>query len=279
MANKILVAGDGNWNTAASWAPVAAVPGAADNVWLGPDSPALTTGPTTTNQDVKLGNFTTHPLYKYPVCSSGSPCIISAAKILIQHPGDFFFQCHDGGAGNKTDRIIVNVPSKNMSQSLQFGKAATGPGDIDYFDLFRGNAMLTDATGLDEVHVGFTDSPSGDAELTINSGVATIPLVRALAGRVHCSTTVTALHCNGAVFRQLLATITNLYGNAGLIEFNTPGTIARARIDGTLVLDLTKDVNVKTITELNTSGNSVVNKFEDDTMHIITAWNDFRRAA
>lgn len=278
MANKLLVAGDGNWNTAASWSPVAAVPGAGDNVWLGPDSPALTTGPSGANQDVKLGNFTTHPAYKYPVCSSGSPCIISAAKILIQHPNSFFFQCHDGGAGNKTNKIIVNGPSKNLGQSIELGKAATGPGDIEYVEMLRGNCTLTDATGLLEVHVGHTENPSGDAELTINSGVAIIPLMVAQAGRVHCYTTVSALHVNGAYYRQLLATITKLYGGAGTVEFNTPGTIAAARIGGSLILDLTQDVNVKTITELETWGNSVVKKFEDDVMHAITTWNDYRKA-
>ena len=279
MANKLFVAGDGNWNTAASWSPVAAVPGAGDNVWLGPDSPAMTVGPTTTNQDVKLGNFTTHPLYKHAVCSSGSPCIISAAKILIQHPGNFFFQCHDGGAGNKTNKIIINCPSKNTAQLIELGKAATGPGDIEYVYHLRGNATLTDATGLLEVHVGHTENPSGDAELTINTGVATIPLLRAEAGRIHCSTTVTALHVDGAYYRQLLATITKLYGGSGVVEFNTPGTIAAARIGGTLTLDLTQDVNVKTITALETWGSCVVKKFEDDVMHVFTAWDDYRKAA
>src|SRR3972149_9839613 len=185
MANKLLIAGDGNWNTAASWSPVAGVPGAGDNVWLGPDSPALLTGPTTTNQDVKLGNFTTHPLYKYAVCSSGSPCIISAAKILLQHAGSFFFQCHDGGVANKTDRIIVRCPSKSLGQIIELGKAATGPGEIDYIEVVRGNVTITHATGLNEVHTSYVDNPSGDVELTINSGVATIPLIRAMAGRLH----------------------------------------------------------------------------------------------
>ena len=279
MANKLFVAGDGNYNTAASWSPVAAVPGAGDNVWLGPDSPAMTVGPTTTNQDVKLGNFTTHPLYKYNVCSSGSPCIISASKILIQHAGSFFFQCHDGGAGNKTDRIVVACPAKNLGQAIELGKAATGPGDIDYIEVLRGNVTLTDATGLDEVHADYMENPSGDVELTINSGVATIPILRAMAGRIHCSTTVTALYADGAYYRQLLNTITNLYGGAGTVEFNTAGTIARARIGGRLNLDLTQTMDVKTITELNTYAESVLKKFEDDTLHIITAWNDYRKAA
>lgn len=278
MANKLLVAGDGNWNTAASWSPVAAVPGAADNVWFGPDSPALSIGPTGANQNVKLGNFTTHPLYKYAVASSGTPVEISAAKILIQHAGDFFFACDNGGAANKTDRIIVRCPAMNLGQKIELGSAAAS-GEIDFVEVLRGNVTLTNAAGINEVHTSYMDNPSGDVELTINSGVATIPLLRAMSGRIHCYTTVTALHCDGAYYRQLLATITNLYGGGGTVEFNTPGTIAIARIGGSLHLDLTKDVNVKVITELNTYAGSVVSKFEDDVMHLITAWNDYRRAA
>jgi hypothetical protein len=238
----------------------------------------LTVGPTGANQNVKLGNWTTHPLYKYAVASSGTPVEISASKILIQHPGDFFFACDNGGAANKTDRIIIACPSKNLGQKIELGAAAAA-GEIDYVEVLRGNVTLTNATGINEVHVDHVENESGDAELTINSGVGTIPLLRAMAGRVHCSTTVTALHVDGAYYRQLLATITNLYGGAGTVEFNTPGTIALARIGGSLVLDLTKDVNVKTITELNTYGRSSVRKFEDDVMHAIAAWNDYRRAA
>ena len=276
--NRVFVAGDGNWNTAASWSP-AAVPLVTDNVWFGPDSPAMTTGPTTTNQDVLLGSVITHPLYKYAICASGSPMIISAAKILIQHPGDFFFQAHAGGASNHTTRIIVRCPSKNLGQKIELGQSATDPGEIDYVKVFRGNVTLTDALGLNEVHTDYIDNQSGDAELTINSGVATIPLLKAMGGRVHCSTTVTALHCDGAVFRQLLATITNLYGGAGTVEFNTPGTIALAQIGGSLHLDLTQDVNAKIVTLLETSGNSRISKFADSALHLITAWNDYRRAA
>src|SRR3972149_4708613 len=94
-------------------------------------------------------------------------------------------QHHDGGVANKTDRIIVRCPSKSLGQIIELGKAATGPGEIDYIEVVRGNVTITHATGLNEVHTSYVDNPSGDVELTINSGVATIPLIRAMAGRLH----------------------------------------------------------------------------------------------
>ena len=276
MATKTLTGAD--WNTAGSFDP-SGVPAGGDEVLLGPDSPALTTGPTGTNQDVKLDLLATHPDYKYNCCSSGSPLIISATKMLIQHPGDFFFQDHGGGASNKTNKIIVRCRTVNGNQQIQLGKSATDGGDIDKVEVYKGKVRITDASGLDEIIVDHLSNPAGDAILTIDSGAGTIPLVRALAGEVFCSAIITALHADDVLWHQLLNTITSLYaGGDGTTEFNTNATLTLAQIGGRHTFDWTKDFKVKTCADVRLSGKSKFLFFDDANLHIKTV-QDWREAA
>lgn len=276
MATKTLTGSD--WNTAGNFDP-SGVPAAGDEVLLGPDSPALTTGPTGANQDVKLDLIATHPLYKYGVCSSGSPLIISATKILLQHTGDFFFQDHAGGAANKTNKIIVRCAALNTQQQIQLGTSATDGGDIDKVEVYRGNVRLTNPTGLDEVVIDHMSNKAGDAILTIDSSAGTIPLVRAMAGRILCSTTVTALHASDAFWQQLLNTITSLYADGnGTTEWRANSTITLAQIGGQHHFDLTQDFKVKTCADVRLSGRAKLSKFDDANIHVLTV-QDWREAA
>lgn len=275
MAVNTLTGSD--WNTAAHWS-LGSVPVGAQDVMLGPNSPALLTPPSGANQNVKLGTFLQHPLYKYAAASSGAPIEISATQILLFGAGDFFFKCDGGGASNKTNRIIVKTPGFNAGQVIELGAAAV-PGEIDYLSVLRGNVALTDATGLDKVLVGSVNNPSGDAVLTIGSGTATIPLVIADGGRVNCSATVTDARLGGAYWTQLLNTLTKVYANHGVLAFNSNATVALADIDGDATLDLTQDVLVKTFTELNLYAKARFLYWPATTVHVLTAFNDYREAA
>lgn len=273
MATKTLTGTD--WNTAGHWNP-SGVPVANDDAFLGIDSPALTTGPTGTNQDVKLASLVTHPRHKYAVASSGSPLIISATKILIQHSGDFYFQCHGGGVSNKTNNIIVRCPALNLAQKIEIGKEGTDPGDIDFIELLRGNVRLTNPTGVDELKIDHVSNLEGDVRCQIDSGAATIPVVRAKGGQIECSAVITNLHVDGALWTQLLGAVTNLYGGSGTVRWNSTGTLTRGNIGGTCWFDLTDDLQVKTVTELNLYGRARYTRFANSVLHAVAALNDYR---
>lgn len=277
MAAHYLIGSD--WNATGSWDD-ADVPDAGEDVVLGADSPAYTTGPSGANQDVKVGTIRVLKGYRYDFCSSGAPHIGSAAKIIFEHPGNAYFQADAGGAANATNKVIVRAPGFNASQVIQLGKAAD-PGAIEYITVTRGNATIVDATGILKVLVDHVSNPTGDAVLTINSAAGTVAFIDAQAGKVNCSTTVTAAHVAAAEWNHLLGTITSLYaGSTGVVNFDAAGTIALARIARQATLDLTRTDKAKTITDLLLTGRSIFKKFPGTDLHVVTNTDfDQREAA
>lgn len=269
-----------DWNSTGSYDD-ADVPDAGEDVILGADSPALTTGPSGANQDVKIGTLHVLKDYKYDFCSSGAPWIGSAAKIIFEHPGNAYVQADAGGAANKTNKVIIRAPGFNSSQVIQLGKAAD-PGDIEYVVVARGNVQLVNPTGLLKVLVDHVSNPSGDAQLTIDSASGTIPFLEAKNGRVINSTTITTAIIDGAAYlRQALNTITNLHGGGqASIDWDAAATCAIAWLGGLATLDLTKTDKAKVFTTTYLLGRSILKRWPGSALHTFTnAIDDWRDAA
>ena len=276
MATRIWQSTDGDWANTASWSG-AAVPADGDSVYFPPsNSQAVTSG--LGQSSIELVDMIVHPGFTAAIGSTGTLLDIAISGSLLYYgSGGLHVASSLGSAATNIELILI---------------AAASPGTLITIDSESGDAGTIPLIHLARGKVTFGQNLTGNTNLYIdavegvNDVTLTSPLIAGVfvdvwqsAGRVELGDNVTGTWAisGGIGISELAMTIADLNasGTARFIH-NSTGTITDANICGNAMLDLTDNIDVKTITTLYLKHQAKLKKFDNATLHAIGTTHDLR---
>lgn len=169
---------------------------------------------------------------------------------LVQHFGNgtLFYSSTDALTTTETDRMVIDSP--NMAAAAKLSGADWTNARIE---ILRGHVTLQSSLSAMTsalLAIGHKTSPSSDAIVVAESGMATIPTVTMAGGRFTSSAVITTLYLDrGFMTQQGSALITTaIIGHGATMVWDTTGTGGTIHVFG--VLDLLRTKLAKAITNV-----------------------------
>jgi len=276
MATNIWQSTDGDWTNTASWS-LGAAPIDTDTVYFPPSNSQSAT----TNLDqslIELTDFIVHPGFTGAIGTPGNLLRIAVSgTVLYYGSGGLHIASSAGGLATNIENILIASASAGTLITIdsESGDAGTAP----LIHLMRGKVTFgANLTGNTNLYI--------DAIEGINDVTLTCPLIAGTfvdvwqsAGRVELGDNVTGTWSisGGVAISEAAMTIAdlNVSGNARFVH-NSTGTITDANVSGNAELDLTDNLDVKTITTLYLKHKARLKKFDNSTLHAIATTHDLR---
>lgn len=253
MADHVWAGTTSAWSTAGNW--TGGVPVSNGRALFGASTSQQSALTGLGQAGVDLDYLQVNAAFLGAIGTSGSPLQIAADVVNFMGSGEFNIESHNNAGALKID--VMNIKAANPGVIVRIGSVSGAAGEVDKINVSRGNVMLTTATGVDELNVGYVSNPGADAIVTVNQTAGTIARASVNAGLVTCNAAVTAAYVGGVgkyIHGQIdkspgALSYLNMSGSA-YAQYDMAGTIALVVLSGNAVLDLTKTGFAKVITEL-----------------------------
>lgn len=272
MATKTYLGNDGDWATAATWAP--ANEPVDDDVVIIPSNTTVNITAGLDNGGVKLDGLIVAKGSIVKVGTTGDPLKIASDFVHYQGRAEFNYEhAASGGDAEVTDYVIIepSLPSAAVQLSSEESDALGMP---DVF-IDGGNVNILANMGT-MTHLAVT---ARTEKVTIQAGAGALTHLLGGGSFIEAHNAIVNAHlANGCQLTKETAAITNAFIEAGAsLFYNDDGTITLALVGTGGTFDLMHVGKEVTITTGIWMPGSTVNK--DTTLHTVTNEYDLRVTA
>ena len=164
-----------------------------------------------------------------------------------------------GSASNTTD--IRNTGQRSDQNYPAMTVRGTS---ISQLSVYRGDvgvALLASETAtITTLDVGFIEAPDSDVVLSLGSGVGTLTTFNQSGGDVYCQSNITTMNADGGILTlDKTATIGTYNGDGGIVYYQSTGTLTTANIGSDAVLDFSRDLGSRTVSDCHVSRDATIN--------------------